>query len=303
MDSLNELKALIASHCGGGACPTAIPRLSLFRYNSTTALAPVYYHPSLWILAQGKKRVLFGQKISEYASARYMVITLDLPLAASISEASPDQPYLALILRFNREAVAGIIANADPGTAGLTPTGPAIRASALTEELLDPVVRLVRLLDNPGDIPALAPLIEREVMYRLLQGEQGAAVRHLALGHSTLSQIGRAIAWIKTNYAQRFSAEAVAEAANMSPASLFRHFREVTGTSPLQYQKRIRLQEARQLLLAEDSVVATIAFQVGYDSPSQFNREYGRLFGVTPARDAARLRKGAAFPAWPGGQF
>ena len=167
---------------------------------------------------------------------------------------------------------------------------PGMTVSPITLDLLDPVVRLLQLLDRPQDIAMLAPLTEREILYRLLMGEQGAMLRQIALADSHLSQVSRATVWLRRNYAQPFSINTLAQVASMSPSSLHRHFKAVTNLSPLQYQKQIRLQEARARLLSQQGDAATIGLAVGYESPSQFGREYSRLFGVPPARDAARLR-------------
>ncbi|MFO1141826.1 MAG: AraC family transcriptional regulator [Amaricoccus sp.] len=179
-----------------------------------------------------------------------------------------------------------------PGTAG--PRSAGIGIAPIGPDLLDPVVRLARLADRPGDAAALAPLAEREVLYRLLSGPQGGMLRQVALADTRLAQVARAIAWIRANYDQPLRIEALAELAAMSPATLHRHFRAVTELSPLQFQKHVRLQEARRRLLANAADARHVGFAVGYDSPSQFSREYARLFGAPPARDAARLRASGA---------
>ena len=177
-----------------------------------------------------------------------------------------------------------------PGTDG--PRAQGIGIGPLEADLLDPVLRLLRLLDRPAEAAALAPLVEREILYRLLCGPQGPMLRQIALADSRLSQVARAVAWIRENYHRPLRIDALAALAAMSPATLHRHFRAVTALSPLQYQKQIRLHEARRRMLARDADAQRIGFLVGYDSPSQFSREYARLFGAPPARDAARLRAG-----------
>ncbi|MDQ0475038.1 AraC family transcriptional regulator [Labrys wisconsinensis] len=287
--SISDLRDAIARHCRGARCATAVPRLTLLRSDAPTLPMATIHQPVLCIIAQGRKRLMLGESLYEYDAAKYLIVSVDLPVTGGVCEASAEEPYLALSLALDPAALAAMLIDMaeEHGEPELTP---GIAVTAVTADLLDPAVRLVRLLDRPRDIAMLAPLIEREMLYRLLTGEQGALLRQIALADSRLSRVSRAIAWIRGNYAQPFHMEVVADIAGMSLSSLHRHFKAVTTMSPLQYQKQVRLQEARRLLLAQRADAAHIGFSVGYDSPSQFSREYARLFGSPPARDAARLR-------------
>ncbi|MFI5014108.1 MAG: AraC family transcriptional regulator N-terminal domain-containing protein [Hyphomicrobiales bacterium] len=287
--SIEDLRDLVARHCGGGRSATAIPRLTLLRSEVTTVPMGTVYQPVLCVIAQGRKRLMLGGQVFEYDAAKYLIVSIDLPVTGGVCEASPEAPYLSLSLALDAATLADLLLAMAPGAAEAA-LRPGLAVTAVTGDLLDPILRLLRLLDRPADIAMLAPLAEREILYRLLLGEQGALLRQIALADSRLSRISRAIAWIRGNFAAPFRIEAVAEIAGMSPSSFHRHFKAVTTMSPLQYQKQIRLQEARRLLLARASDTAGIGFSVGYDSPSQFSREYSRFFGSPPARDLARLR-------------
>lgn len=292
MEPLHELRVLVARHCLAGRSQTIIPRLSLMRSDVTTPPAQGLYEPLVCFVVQGRKRVTFGSRLFDYDAAKYLIASVDLPASGEIAEASEATPYLAVALRLDPAMLAAMLIDMPEQTVDAV-TGPGLTVSPVTAELIDPVLRLVRLIDRPCDIAMLAPLIEREILYRLMRGEQGATLRQIALADSRLSQVRRAIGWIKQHYDRPLRIEVLAEIARMSPSSLHRHFKAVTAMSPLQFQKRIRLQEARLRVLADEADAASIGFAVGYESPSQFNREYRRLFGAPPARDAARLR-GAA---------
>jgi len=272
------LRDTIARHARGTRTATLIPGLELFRAQTPTMPIDCVYEPRLCIIVQGCKQVLLGKQIFEYDAKKFLIATVDLPVVGGVTEASPEYPYLSLSLSLDPARIAALLLEISTAPSGHgDPVG--LVVSTLTDELLDPVGRLIALLDHPEDIPVLAPLIERELLYRLLQGEQGSLLRQIALADSYLSQIRRAVAWIRAHFAESFDIGKVAKIAGMSPSSFHRHFRAVTMMSPIQYRTRIRLQEARRRLMA-----------VGYDSPSQFSREYRRMFGVPPARDAARIR-------------
>jgi AraC-like DNA-binding protein len=221
-----------------------------------------------------------------------MLLSADLPVTGQVIEATPRAPYLAVSLLLDPAAIADLVIGTAPPPSMTSAAGLGI--GRLTADLQDPLLRLLRLLDAPGDIRVLAPLAERELLYRLLQGPHGALLRQLAIPDSRLSQVRRAIEWIRADVARTLRVETLAAHVGMSAASFHRHFKAVTGLSPLQYQKQIRLQEARRRLLAEPGDVTAVALGVGYESTSQFTREYGRLFGLPPAKDAARLRLAAA---------
>ena len=289
IEPLSELQQLISRHCNAGRVVTKIPRVSLVRADAPSIPVQVLYQPLLCVIAQGSKRAMLGDAVFEYNAAQYLVVSLDLPVSGAVHEASPEKPYLAFALSLDPAMLASMLLEMSERADYASPTA-AMAVSPITSELLDPVVRLLRLLDEPRDIAMLAPLLEREILYRLLTGEQGAMLRQIALADSRVSQVSRATDWIRRNYSQPFSMETLAQVASMSSSSLHRHFKAVTNLSPLQYQKQIRLQEARARLLSQQGDAATIGLAVGYESPSQFGREYSRLFGAPPGRDAARLR-------------
>ncbi|MBP2231762.1 AraC-like DNA-binding protein [Azospirillum agricola] len=248
--------------------------------------------------ATGRKQVMLGERVLFYDAAEYLVVSVDLPVVGQVVEASPERPYLCLRLDLDPAMLGALMMEAglDGRDGGGLPAGdreaeapPGLSLSPVTPELLDAAARLLRLLDAPRDAPVLAPLAEREILYRLLTGAQAAKLRQIAVADSRLQQVNRAIAWIKRNYAAPFSIDAVTAEARMSRSALHQHFKAVTAMSPLQYQKQLRLQEARRQILGRTADAATAGFNVGYDSPSQFSREYRRLFGEPPMRDAARL--------------
>lgn len=289
MEAMNELRALIERHCGSTRFETTIPRVTLLRSCAQTVPTRVLYEPLFCVIAQGRKQVMVGDKVLIYDPAKYLVVSVDLPASGAILDASDTEPYLAFSMRIDRAALASMLLElADLDDDGAPVAGMAV--SPIDAELLDPVIRMLRLLDRPRDAEILSPLIEREILYRLLTGAQGRMLRQIALSDSRLSCISRAIEWIKHNFSEAIRIEGLAEIAGMSVSSFHRHFKAVTSMSPLQFQKQIRLQEARRLLLGQRADAGSIGFAVGYESQSQFSREYSRLFGEPPARDAARLR-------------
>jgi AraC-like DNA-binding protein len=294
MEPLAELRTLISRHAQPAqGSPTqgslAISGLTLLSSSVPTLPMHCVYEPVLAVIAQGAKRTELGDRVIEYAAGQYLVVSIDLPVTGHVTKASVEEPFLCFGLKLNPAAIAALLLETVfKERAVIERTG--LGVSTATNDLLDPIVRFVRLLDHPEDIAVLGPMIEREILWRLLAGEQGAMVRQIGLADSRLSQISHAIRWIRDHYAEIVRIEDLAELAAMSVTSFHRHFRAVTTMSPLQYQKHIRLQEARSRLLAEQEDVGTVGFKVGYDSPSQFSREYSRMFGAPPGRDSARLR-------------
>ncbi|HEY0196923.1 MAG TPA: AraC family transcriptional regulator [Rhodanobacter sp.] len=270
---------------------TALPALTFFRATAPGAQVCAMYEPGLALVAQGAKQLFLGGESYRYDQANYLVTSIDLPVSSQVIGATPEVPYLCAMLRFDTRRIGELMADTDmPPPAGASGRG--ISVSPLSRELLDTVLRLVRLLDTPRDLPVLAPLIERELLYRLLLSEQGPRLRHIATIGSRSHQISRAIEWLKNHYHEPLRIDELAGTVSMSASSLHHHFRAITAMSPLQYQKQLRLQEARRLLLTERCDVASAAHRVGYESPSQFSREYSRLFGAPPLRDAERWRSG-----------
>ncbi|WP_312404234.1 AraC family transcriptional regulator [Rhizobium sp.] len=250
---------------------------------------PNIYRPQLCLVVQGQKEVSLGDHIFRYAPGRYGVVTYDLPAIGHVIEATPDKPYLCLYLDFDPVMLGELASRVPPPPeVPSPPIGKTV--SDASAGLLDATLRLLRLLDNPSALPVLAPLAEQEILYYLLAGPDGARMRHITSGQGRVAQVGRAIAWIGKNFRERFSIERLAAEVGMSPSSLHEHFRAVTAMTPLQFQKQLRLQDARSQMLIEDIDVATAALRVGYESASQFSREYRRHFGEPPSRDIARLR-------------
>ena len=287
-DPLDRMRAVALRHAHGPRRDTALPRLALHIGPLTTRPAPSVYEPALCFVLQGAKQAMIGDQVLRYDQASYFITTVDLPVSGWVVEATPERPYMAVSLRLDQEALAALILQMPGGVEG--PTS-GFATSAVTPDLLDAWSRLLALLDTPEDASVLGPMHEREVLYRLLKGPQGGALRQIARADSRLSQVRQAIGWIRDHFGETLRVEALAELAGMSPATFHRHFKAATAMSPLQYQKMLRLQEARRLLLANPEAART-AHRVGYESASQFSREYTRMFGAPPGRDAERLRNG-----------
>ncbi|MEG4205109.1 AraC family transcriptional regulator [Microcoleus sp. Pol7_A1] len=289
-----ELAGLLTRHTdgkGNGFHKTAIDKLEFTRESSVPAALHGVYEPILGIIVQGKKEALLGEETYRYGEAQYLAISVDLPLSGFVVEATPDKPYLGFKLNLDPRQLCDIItAQTKPSASKKENSVRGLFVSNADAPLLDCALRLTRLLDTPQDIPMLAPMIIREIYYRLLIGEQGEAVRQIATSGSNMQRIAEVLKLIKTDFAKPMRVEDLAGQANMSPSSFHHHFKGVTSMSPLQYQKQLRLLEARRLMLAENSDAANAAYQVGYESPSQFSREYSRMFGAPPIRDIERLR-------------
>ncbi len=289
-NELVDLATAIERQAGAdGVYETAVPALRLSRFSAPSELHALVYEPSLCVVAQGAKEVLLADETYRLDPAQSLLVSVDLPVAARVVEASPRRPYLAVRLALCPAVVGELLAD---GTAA-PPAGPPARAIGVTPvepPLLDAVCRLVALLDSPQDVGPLAPLVLREITYRLLTGPQGARLRQIASAGAPAQRIALAIRWLKEHFAGPLRVESLAKRVGMSPSAFHLHFKNVTAMSPLQYQKRLRLQEARRLLLGEGLEAAAAAFRVGYESPSQFSREYRRLFGAPPRRDVAALK-------------
>ncbi|MDQ0251236.1 AraC-like DNA-binding protein [Sphingomonas kyeonggiensis] len=289
MHNIAALATLIERHTPEtGISGTAIGRLSLIRADQPSLPIPSVYEASLCLIAQGSKRVSLGDHDVVYDASRYLLVSVDLPLVGLVLEASPDAPYLCCKIDLDLPALADLMIA--EGEAGPQRDLPALAVYPGDADLIDAACRLVKLLDRPESIAALAPLIEREILYRLLTGPHGGTLRRMAKGDSHLGQISRAIARIRSGYDRQLRIEDIADAAGMSPSSLHAHFKAVTRMTPLEYQKQLRLQEARRLMMAEGASAGSAGFAVGYDSPSQFSREYRRLFGAPPRQDIERLQ-------------
>ena len=292
--SLMEFRALVDRHAQGGVTPTAIPGVLVSRMTDGGSPDESTTGTVLALVAQGTKRMSVGGAIHDYGPGQYLVASVDLPVSGQFTDATMEHPALGFGLELRAEVVAELMLNVAarefmrPARGEASPS--AIAVGQASERLLDAAIRMLRLLDTPRDIPALAPLIERELLWLVMSGEQGATVRQLGLADSSLSRVRHVVRWIREHFAESLRIEELATLARMSQSAFHRSFHSVTAMSPIQYQKTIRLQEARLRLFARPGDVAATAYAVGYESPSQFSREYRRQFGVAPSQDSgARL--------------
>ena len=269
---------------------TSIPGLMLYRRTNTTPCYPSRYEPSLNVFVQGQKRVTLGSTTYLCDGSTFLLSSLDLPVVSQIVEASEDLPLLSMLLKLDMAAVREILNHTEFQSQNGASDAPGIAIGKTTVDLLKPCSRLLDLLDAPEDIPFLSSLIQREIAYRLLRGPQGARLRAIATLGDQSHRTAKAIAWLRANYAKPLRVEELAELARMGMSTLHHHFRALTAMSPLQYQKQLRLVAARERMLIEGLDAARAAFEVGYESPSQFNREYKRLFGQPPMRDIKTRR-------------
>jgi AraC-like DNA-binding protein len=293
MESLAELRRLIARHAGEGVTRTPLDGVTVMASETTTQPIGSVSEPALAVVAQGAMRTVLGDSVFAYGAGQFLLVSVDLPVTAHITDATREQPFLAVGMTLKPAAIAALLLEEGPGEQHEQRSPLGIASSDASPELLDALVRLLRLLDHPGDRRALGPALEREILWRLITGSQGALVRQIGLADSRLSQIGRSVGWLRRHYDETVRVDELARLSGMSVSSFHRHFRAVTSMTPIQYQKLIRLQEARARLIAQPHDVAGVAFAVGYESPSQFSREYRRRFGAPPGRDAERLRAGS----------
>ncbi|MGJ7489793.1 AraC family transcriptional regulator N-terminal domain-containing protein [Variovorax sp. ZT4R33] len=289
-DDLAQHLGIAMRHASQGTVVTPIPRLELSIGQASEGKAPCLYRSMICFILQGSKRVSVNDRQLSYTSAQYLISALDLPLVGEILDAGAGKPYTAVSLTLEPALLAELALTMPPVNKS-EPNSMGIAIHPMGAPLRETLLRLLSLLDTPADISVLAPMVERELLYRLLQGPQGQLLRQIAQPDGALSRIRRAVGWIRDNYDVRLRIEALCEASSMSRASLHRHFLAITGLSPLQYQKQIRLQEARRLLLTGDRKASDVAFTVGYESASQFSREYLRQFGAPPTRDVRQLRQ------------
>lgn len=288
--SRDELVERLAQAMCADGTAQPLPGLQLRRASAPTELGFGVSFPAFCVIAQGSKEIRLGDSRYRYDPAHYLIVTAELPYATRITEASKECPYLGLVLRLDPVLVGSVMVEAGhPEPRGNAPVK-AIAVSPLDAGLLDAVVRLVRLLDSPTDARFLAPLVTREIVYRLLVGEQGGRLRHIVTLGGHTHRITRAIEQLRKDFDRPLRIEDLARELGMSVSGFHHHFKKVTGMSPLQFQKHLRLQEARRLMLGEGLDVTSAGYRVGYNDASQFSREYKRLFGAPPLRDIARLR-------------
>jgi len=274
-----------------GDYQTAIPQLMMARRSGRTEPLACMYMLGLAVVAQGSKRVTLNDQVVDYAPGQSLLVTVDLPVVSQVTQADMAQPFLGMLIRLDMRALVQLAADMALPPLPRDQTAQGLSLAAMEEPLLDAVIRLVRLLQEPQHIERLAPLVQQEIMVRLLTGPHGPYLRHLMAAGSPSHQIAQAIAWLRNNYSRDVLMDELAARAHMSPSTFRAHFRSLTGMSPLQYQKQLRLQEARQLMLTQALDASSTAIRVGYESVSQFNREYSRHFGAPPQRDIKRMRE------------
>ncbi|MFD9217062.1 AraC family transcriptional regulator N-terminal domain-containing protein [Streptomyces sp. NPDC087659] len=292
---LDELRTLLARHARPDRT-TGVDGVLISRVERSDPPTPSMSGTVLAVIAQGAKRLALGDRVYEYRAGQYLVASVDLPVTGNFVDATPDRPALGFGLTLEPSAIADLLLRTSPGAVPRSTRASAgLAVNDASPELLDAVVRLLRLLDHPRDVDVLAPLYKREILWRLITGPDGATIRQIGLADSNLSHVARAVRWIREHYATSFRVEDVARFIGMSPSAFHRNFQAVTAMSPIQFQKQIRLQEARLMLAAHPKDVASVGHSVGYDSPSQFSREYRRLFGAAPSQDATLLH-GAGTP-------
>jgi len=281
-----------------GLHDTALPGLALIRASATAQALPAVYAPGLVLVLQGRKQAQLGAQTLRYDPLHCLLVSMTMLPLGQITEASPAQPYLCLRLSSSTQMLADLLLQCGPAAPAPSPARAAapvgLNLSPVATPLLDAALRLLQLLDAPQDQAMLGPMLQREIFYRVLTGPLGAQLRALASGDSSAQRVARAVDALTQRYAEPLRIEELATLAHMSPSSLHQHFKQLTSLSPLQYQKQLRLQQARRLMLAEGLDAAAAAHQVGYESPSQFSREYRRLFGTPPRSDMAQWRGAAA---------
>ena len=294
---LTELaKRISNSLCDSGERTTEVPGLRLYRRTAPTVPNPSTYEPSLLVIAQGRIRVDLGKASYVFGRSRFLLTSLELPAVSQVITASEESPYLAFFLKLDMSTVRDILNTEEVRTTEKSSGACAMAIGKTTVDLVNACSRMMDVLDAPRDISFFGKLIQREIVYRLLQGSLGARLRAIATFETKCHRTAKAVAWLRSNYEKPLRVEHLATIAGMSRSTLHLHFRALTAMSPLQFQKQLRLHAARQRMLTSQLDAATAAFEVGYESPSQFNREYRRFFGQPPIRDINALRDGRVGP-------
>ena len=288
---LEQLKAQLLPHMPVyGAMESSIPDLCLYRTEVTTEITPVVYEPSLCIMLQGEKEVYLHQDRIVYDPLSYLLVPVTVPASGKVTKASAETPYLALRLTIDLKELADLVIDLGGRIERSKEQVKAMAVGRVDEGLLSAIARLLQLLDKPSDIPVLYPLLKREILYRLLLGDLGSQLRDFMLLDSQGHRISKVIEILRKKYNEPLRIKDLADEVHLSESALFQAFKAVTGLSPLQYQKKLRLNEARRIMLHEGIEAATASYKVGYESPSQFSREYSRLFGAPPKTDIERVR-------------
>jgi AraC-like DNA-binding protein len=273
-----------------GDYTTAVPALTLHRRSAPTEPLHCIYSLGLGVIAQGNKQVMLGDEVISYNPGQSMLTTIDLPVVSHVTDASIRKPFLGLLLTLDARQILQLASELDLPQPSKERALRPVSIERLDQVLLDALVRLVELLDEPALIPRLAPLIQQEITIRLLSGRYGPQLRQLVAIGTPSQQIAKAVTWLKLNFTRALQVDELAARTHMSPSTFRQHFRAITGMSPLQFQKQLRLQEARQLMLNQSLDAGNAGGRVGYESASQFSREYSRLFGAPPQRDIRRMR-------------
>ncbi len=286
---MDELRAIVM-RAGATGTETGLPRVAMVRGEVPPEQLAAIYEPMVNVVLQGSKTITIGDRVMHYDPASYFVISVDVPATGEVRQGGPDAPYLAVALTLEPASISAMIADLPVGDHKTASTG--FSVAPITPELIDAWLRLMRLMDRPQEAPILAPMIEREILFRVLLGPQGSMLRQIVRADSRLSQVKRAIGRIRARYDEPFRVEEIAAEVGLSVSAFHRHFRAITAMSPIQYQKQVRLLEARRLLASGSGNATSAAFAVGYESASQFSREYARAFGAPPSRDPIRIRAG-----------
>lgn len=286
-NQLNELRAL-AAKAENRRTETGIPRVAMVQGKIPEHMLAAVYDPMINLILQGSKTMTVGDRTLRYDPATYFVMTIELPAVGAVHPAESGEPYLAVSLTLDPIVLTTLLTDL-PKPAGRPENEPGFSVAAVTPELMDAWVRMLRLMGDPDAITALAPAYEREILFRVLQGPHGWMLREIAAPDTAMARVNLAIQWIRRDFAEPIRVESLAQRAAMSVSAFHRHFKAVTTLSPLQYQKRVRLLQARMLMVASAKSVTAAAFEVGYESPTQFSRDYARVFGLPPAKDAGRI--------------
>lgn len=291
IDQLRTLKNLLEQNSKNeGITSTSIPGVEIFKATSTTVPLPVVYQPSLCVLAQGQKQVFLDRDIFDYKAGQFLTVTVDLPLHSQITQATPAEPYLLFKVNIDAAVIAELAPYTEQKAHLESTTGKGLFVGDIDSGTANAIMRLAELLATPEHVPVLAEQTKREMFYRLLCGDHGPLIAQMAIKDSHLRRIGNAVQCIKQEFRNPLSVAHLAQLADMSVSSFHAHFKTITGLSPLQYQKSLRLLAARNMMAAENLDAAATAYQVGYESPSQFSREYARMFGSPPGRDISQLK-------------
>lgn len=286
-NQLNELRVL-AAHAENRRTETGIPRVAMVKGKIPEHMLAAVYDPMINVILQGSKSMTVGDRTLRYDPATYFVMSIDLPAVGSVHPAETGEPYLAVSLTLDPTVLSTLFADL-PKPAIRLDHPPGFSVSSMTTDLMDAWVRMLRLMGDADAIAALAPVYEREIIFRVLQGPLGWMLREIAAPDSAMARVNLAVQWIRQDFAQPIGVERLAERASMSISAFHRHFKAVTNLSPLQYQKRVRLLQARTLMVANAKSVMAAAFEVGYESATQFSRDYAKVFGLPPSQDANRI--------------